>query len=209
MEYIFIFIILIFSIIIHEVSHGAAALAMGDPTAKNAGRLTLNPINHIDPIGSIVLPLFFFLASTIGAGGIIFGWAKPVPVNPLNFKDKRYGEVKVSFAGPGSNIAIALIFGLALRFFPDILSIFPQTAAMFSYVVWINLQLAIFNLMPIPPLDGSHILFGLLPSSFYHLRQALQQYGYLLLLVVIFFFLPVIIYIISFIFFLITGFFLF
>ena len=118
---IFVLIILLFSIVIHEVAHGSVAYSLGDPTAKNAGRLTLNPIPHIDPIGSILLPGVLILMSVaLGGGGIIFGWAKPVPINPYNFRDQKYGEVKVALAGPGANLLIALVFGLVLRFLPDI-----------------------------------------------------------------------------------------
>ena len=110
MEYLFIIIILIFSIVIHEVAHGAMALHLGDPTAKYAGRLTLNPIKHLDPIGSIIVPIFLILMTEIMGGGIIFGWAKPVPINPYNFKDQKYGSAKVSIAGTVANLALALIF---------------------------------------------------------------------------------------------------
>ena len=118
MEYIFLIVVLIFSIVIHEVSHGAMANHLGDPTAKYAGRLTLNPIKHLDPIGSVILPIFLVIMAQMTGGGIIFGWAKPVPVNPYNFRDQKYGSLKVSLAGPGANLAIALFFGLLLRFLP-------------------------------------------------------------------------------------------
>jgi len=117
MEIIVLIVILIFSIVLHEVSHGVVANSLGDPTAKNAGRLTLNPIPHIDPMGSIVLPLILILISQAsGGGGIIFGWAKPVPVNHNNLRDRRFGPAKVSLAGPAANLALALVFwpGLAL-----------------------------------------------------------------------------------------------
>ena len=189
---------------LHEVSHGAMADYLGDPTAKYAGRLTLNPLKHLDPIGSVILPIFFILMAKLTGGGIIFGWAKPVPINPYNFRDQKYGSAKVALAGPGSNLAIALIFGLVLRFFP-IISTFPALSFTFSYVVYINILLAVFNLLPIPPLDGSHILFTFLPVGAENLKIFLQQYGLFILLFIIFFLFRWIIPIINWIFTLISG----
>ncbi|MCH7828344.1 site-2 protease family protein [Patescibacteria group bacterium] len=203
MEFIFLIAILIFSVVIHEVSHGVVANALGDPTAKNAGRLTLNPIPHLDPIGSILLPGFLILMSQLGGGGIIFGWAKPVPVNPMNLKGK-YGSALVSIAGPGSNLAIALIFGLALRFLP-LVELNPALVLIFSYIVFLNILLAIFNLLPIPPLDGSHVLFTFLPRSFDALRIFLSRFGLFVLLFVIFFFFGFVSYVVNLIFSLIVG----
>ncbi|NCO80359.1 site-2 protease family protein [bacterium] len=204
MEYLFLIIILIFSIVIHEVSHGAMANYLGDPTAKYAGRLTLNPIKHLDPIGSIILPLFLVIMAKLTGGGIIFGWARPVPINPYNFRDQKYGSAKVALAGPGSNLALALVFGLALRFFP-ILDILPGLSLMFSYIVYINILLAVFNLLPIPPLDGSHILFTFLPYSMQNLKIILSQFGLFILLFIIFFFFHWLTLIINWIFTLIVG----
>src|SRR3989344_2218955 len=178
---IFQIVILIFSIVLHEVSHGWVANSLGDPTAKNAGRLTLNPLPHIDPIGSLALPLFLVVMSSITGGGIIFGWAKPVPVNPANLRNQKWGSVMVSLAGPASNLAVALIFGLLLRFLGgDVLN--PSLALLFGYIAYINILLAVFNLLPIPPLDGSHILFSLLPASLNSIKILLSQYGFLVLL---------------------------
>jgi Zn-dependent protease len=186
MEFIFLIVILIFSVVLHEVSHGVVANLLGDPTAKNAGRLTLNPIPHIDPIGSLLLPGFLILMSHITGGGIIFGWAKPVPVNPMNLKGK-YGSALVSLAGPLSNLGIAVIFGLALRFLPlEMLN--PNLVLIFGSIVLLNILLGVFNLLPIPPLDGSHILFSFLPKSLERLKAVLHQYGMFILLFVIFFF---------------------
>ena len=204
MEYLFLIIILIFSIVIHEVSHGAMANYLGDPTAKYAGRLTLNPIKHLDPIGSIILPLFLVIMAKLTGGGIIFGWARPVPINPYNFRDQKYGSAKVALAGPGSNLALALVFGLALRFFP-ILDILPGLSLMFSFIVYINILLAVFNLLPIPPLDGSHILFTFLPYSMQNLKIILSQFGLFILLFIIFFFFHWLTLIINWIFTLIVG----
>ena len=207
MEIILILVILIFSIVLHEVSHGVVANSLGDPTAKRAGRLTLNPIPHIDPIGSIALPLILILVSqATGGGGIIFGWAKPVPVNHYNLRDRRFGPAKVSLAGPAANLALALVFGLVLRFFaPALFAFNPALILVFSSIVFLNILLAVFNLLPIPPLDGSHILFTFLPSSMDHVKIFLSQYGFLLLLFVIFFFFPFISHIVNFIFGLIVG----
>ena len=204
MEFIFLIAILIFSVVIHEVSHGFVANALGDPTAKDAGRLTLNPIPHLDPIGSILLPGFLILMSQLGGGGIIFGWAKPVPINPLNLRDKKYGPSLVSLAGPCSNLAIALLFGLALRFLP-LAELNPSLVLIFSYIVFLNILLAVFNLLPIPPLDGSHILFTFLPKSFNALRIFLSQFGIFVLLFIIFFFFSFVSMIVNFIFSLIVG----
>jgi Zn-dependent protease len=204
MEYIFLIIILIFSIVIHEVSHGAVANYLGDPTAKYAGRLTLNPIKHLDPIGSVILPIFLVLMAKLTGGGIIFGWAKPVPINPYNFRDPKYGSAKVALAGPASNLTIALIFGLALRFFP-VISTIPGLDLMFSYIVYINILLAVFNLLPIPPLDGSHILFTFLPPGMQNIKIFLSQFGLFILLFIIFFFFRWLILIINLIFSLIVG----
>ena len=203
MEFIFLIAILIFSVVIHEVSHGVVANALGDPTAKNAGRLTLNPIPHLDPIGSILLPGFLILMSQIGGGGIIFGWAKPVPVNPMNLRGK-YGSALVSLAGPGSNLAIAFTFGLALRFLP-LAELNPALILVFSYIVFLNILLAVFNLLPIPPLDGSHILFTFLPRSFDALRVFLSRFGIFVLLFIIFFFFGFVSLIVNSIFTLIVG----
>ncbi len=203
-EIIAIILILMFSVIIHETAHGWAAYSLGDPTAKLAGRLTLNPIAHLDPVGSIILPLFLvFLSKITGGAAIIFGWAKPVPVNPYNFKDKKYGELKVSAAGPLSNIMLAIIFGTLIRYGSSFLN--EQALFLAAYVVWINLILAVFNLIPIPPLDGSHILFSLLPSSANKIKFVLSQYGMIFVLILIFFFSPVIFYIVRFLFQIITG----
>jgi Zn-dependent protease len=180
---IILIIILLFSVIFHEIAHGGMAYILGDPTAKNAGRLTLNPIKHIDPVGTIFLPLMLLIL-TMGRGPI-FGWAKPVPINPFNFSDKKYGPAKVAVAGPLANISLALIFGLFLRFGSAILPL--QTSLFFLYVVQINLILAIFNLLPIPPLDGSHILFAFL-STTREVRLFLAQYGIFILIFIIFFF---------------------
>ncbi|MFA6190229.1 MAG: site-2 protease family protein [Candidatus Staskawiczbacteria bacterium] len=181
---IFSLVILLFSVIIHELAHGSVAYSLGDPTAKYEGRLTLNPLKHLDPFGSIILPLLLFVAGS----PFLFGWAKPVPVNPYNFRDKKYGEIKVSIAGPLSNLAIAVFFGLILRFIPDaIISGNPGIMIALIYVVAINIWLAIFNLIPVPPLDGSWILFSLLPAKLDYIKNFLRQYGVIILILLIVF----------------------
>ncbi len=182
MEYIFLIVILIFSIVIHEISHGAMANYLGDPTAKYAGRLTLNPIKHLDPIGSILVPLFLIIMRS----PFLIGWAKPVPINPHNFRDQKYGSAKVAMAGPGANLLLALFFGLVIRFFSGAIDS-PVLFSMFGLIVFINILLAVFNLLPIPPLDGSHVLFTFLPYSMEHFKITLSQYGFFIL--ILFFFL--------------------
>ena len=182
---IFSLIVLIFSVIIHEFAHGYVAYSLGDPTAKYAGRLTLNPLKHLDLFGSIILPLFLLFSSFIAGGsGIIIGWAKPVPINPYNLKDQKWGTLKVSIAGPLSNFGIAIVFGLFIRFFnfPQILPLIQ----LMGIVVYINILLGLFNLIPIPPLDGSWILFRFLPASAEKARRLLQQYGIFILIFLLF-----------------------
>ncbi len=175
-QFIFSLAVLLFSVIIHEVSHGYAALFLGDKTAEYEGRLTLNPIPHIDLIGTIILPTLSLLLP----GSLLFGWAKPVPYNPYNLRNQRWGEAFVAFAGPLSNILIALAFGLFLRFY-----IVPQgivggpVGTMCAIIVLVNITLAIFNLMPIPPLDGSKILSSVLPSGFRRVRESIERFGFI------------------------------
>lgn len=180
--FIFQILILIFSVVVHEVSHGYAALMQGDVTAKYAGRLTLNPLKHLDPIGSVILPLILSLIP----GGLMFGWAKPVPYNPYNLRNKRWGEVIVAVAGPASNFLIAGFFGLLIRFSQS-LSLDQSFVELSVIVVLINVVLAIFNLMPIPPLDGSKILFGLFPKQTLKLQSFFSKYNLIFLLIFIFF----------------------
>ncbi|MEK9185667.1 MAG: site-2 protease family protein [Patescibacteria group bacterium] len=188
METIFVILILLFSVVIHEVSHGYAALALGDHTAEYEGRLTLNPIRHLDPIGSFLIPLLGYLS-----GGIIIGWAKPVPFNPYNLNPKKWGlpaqagEALVAIAGPLSNIIIAVIFAVITR--ASLGASFATEPFLFitGYLVFINIILAIFNLIPIPPLDGSKILFSLLPNDWQSFRQSIEHYGFFLVLIFVFF----------------------
>lgn len=198
---IFSIAVLIMSVVIHEVSHGYAALAEGDQTAKMARRLTLNPLKHLDPVGSVLVPLLTSLA------GFTFGWAKPVPYNPYNLRNKRWGEAIVAAAGPLSNILIAVVFGLIIR--GSILYGLALSAAFLKIagiIVLINLVLAIFNLVPMPPLDGSKLVLSVLP---YHLsepfRQWLERYGLILILVFIFFLWRLVSPVILFLFRILTG----
>lgn len=173
-------LILLFSIIVHEVFHGLAALYYGDTTAKRMGRLTLNPIPHIDLVGSILLPAIGLLY-----GGVIFGWAKPVPVNPLNFRKIREGELVVSLAGVLSNLGLAIIaavvYHLSQAFFPSLV----LQALMVNAVV-LNLLLMVFNMVPIPPLDGSKVLMTFLPANLEIKFRKLEQYGFLILMFIFF-----------------------
>jgi Zn-dependent protease len=174
---IFTLLILLFSIIIHEIAHGSVAYALGDPTAKEAGRLDLNPLKHLDPVGSVLLPLFMSIL-----GGPIIGWAKPVPINPMYFVDQKWGELKVALAGPLSNFTVALIFGLLVKFVQ-----LPESfVTIATIVIFYNIALGIFNLIPIYPLDGSHVLFSLLPDRFEEFKRFFAQYGFILLLFLIF-----------------------
>jgi Zn-dependent protease len=180
-DIVFQIIILIFSVVIHEVSHGFMAHFLGDNTAKYKGRLNLNPFNHLELFGSFILPVVTYLS-----GGIVIGWAKPVPFNPYNLRDQKWGEAKVALAGPLSNLFIALFFGLLIRF-----GVAMQFGTDFVYVssviVLINLVLATFNMVPIPPLDGSKILFSLLPYNMNYVREFLERNSLYLMLVFIFF----------------------
>jgi Zn-dependent protease len=168
----------------HEVAHGSVALALGDSTAKDEGRLTLNPLKHIDPFGTIFLPLILAL---IPGNSVIIGWAKPVPINFNNITDKKFGALKVSLAGPLSNFVLATVFALIIRFIP-VLN--PEMNFIFTIIIFYNLILGIFNLIPIPPLDGSHILFDLLPQgqTLETIKSFLYQYGIFILIFVLFIF---------------------
>jgi len=199
LDFIFQIAILIMSVVVHEVSHGYAASMLGDQTAKYQGRLTLNPIKHIDPIGSIVVPTIGYLF-----GGFIFGWAKPVPYNPYNLKPGRWSEATVAVAGPASNLVLALIFGLLLRFGVS-MNWSPAFMGITASIVFINILLAIFNLVPIPPLDGSKILMAFFPEKFLEIRAFFEKYGLILILFFIFFLWQFILPLVVAIFTLITG----
>lgn len=198
-------VILIISVILHELSHGYMADRLGDPTARLAGRLTLNPLKHIDPLGSIIVPLITSLF------GFTFGWAKPVPYNPYNLKNKRQGEFLIAAAGPASNLLIALVFGTILRFVAggitdatSVTSLAPFITII-SYIVIINIILAVFNLIPLPPLDGSKLLFSVLPNQYGRVRMTMERNSPIFALIVIFFLWQVVAPIIPWVFQLFTG----
>jgi Zn-dependent protease len=184
---IFYVLVLIFSVVIHEISHGVAADKLGDPTARMQGRITLNPIPHIDPLGSIILPFILVITGS----PFIVGWAKPVPFNPYNFRQSRliqkFGEAFVAIAGPASNIFIAIVFGLALRFLEPLGLLNDPAISIMNIIVLVNLILAVFNLIPVPPLDGSKILFSFLPYQYRGIRVFLETYAIFIALFVIIF----------------------
>jgi Zn-dependent protease len=158
---------LVMSIVMHEVAHGYMAHSLGDPTARLAGRLTLNPLKHIDPFGSVILPTLLFLSSA----GMIFGWAKPVPYNPYNLRNQKWGESLVALAGPATNVLLAVIFSVIIRVGVQS-DVSPEFVDISYYIVYINILLACFNMIPVPPLDGSKVLSALLP---YHLELKYRQ----------------------------------
>jgi Zn-dependent protease len=175
---------LLFALTFHEFAHGYVAYRLGDPTAKDAGRLTLNPLKHLDPIGTIA---FFFIK---------FGWAKPVPVNPAYFRNPRRDMLWVALAGPMTNLALALISAVVTKALWLFASSLPYSSiaeailvplnAMLIASVWINLVLCIFNFLPIPPLDGSRILTGLLPQNLAISYMKIERYGFIIILVLAF-----------------------
>lgn len=181
---IFSLIVLLFSVIIHELAHGSVAFLLGDPTAKYSGRLTLNPLKHLDLFGSVILPILLFISGS----PVLVGWAKPVPINPYNFKDQKWGSFKVAIAGPLSNIALAVFFGLIIRFTPaDFIIQFSRFFIIIFFILSINLMLALFNLLPIPPLDGSWIIFKFIPEKFVSVKMFFEQYGIFILIFLLFF----------------------
>ena len=173
---IILIIILFFSIIIHEVSHGYIAYRLGDPTAKYSGRLTLNPLVHIDLFGTILIPAFLILSHS----PILFGWAKPVPINPYNFRNPRKDLMWVGFSGPASNLIIAFILSLIIKILPSSL-----ITVILNYGGVINVVLAVINLIPIPPLDGSRILTGLLPRELAYKYMRIEPFGFIIALLFI------------------------
>ena len=214
-NYIFIVAILILSVVIHEVSHGYIAYLLGDPTAKRSGRLSMNPFKHLDLTGSFIVPLMLVLLKS----SFVFGWAKPVPYNPYNLKNQKWGPGLVAVSGPLSNFLIAGVFGLVSLFLPldqtvktEIGLAAVNGAAIFgagyapalfyfsSMVVWINVFLGIFNLIPIPPLDGSKVLFSFLPYKWTNAQIFLEKYGFFILIFFLFSFSSILLPVISFLF---------
>jgi Zn-dependent protease len=190
LETLYIFPILLFSIVIHEIAHGWMALKLGDPTARDLGRLTLNPIPHIDPIGSILIPLISYFS----AGTVFIAWAKPVPVNPANFGNYRRDDILVSVVGPVSNLLVALVCVILYIATEKIVGPINQSPAglgsevasflgkMFFAGIPLNIYLAVFNLIPVPPLDGSHVLASMLPEK---MAFQYRQIGFVGILLVI------------------------
>lgn len=180
MDIIILIVILLFSAIVHEVCHGLMAERLGDDTAREAGRITLNPISHIDPYGSILLPaLMYFAQAPFTAHPIIFGAAKPVPVNFDRLKPRRLGMALVSLAGPASNFILAIICGFIIK-----LGLSNSIAdPILVDAIFVNLLLGTFNLIPIPPLDGSKILASLLPENWWHSLFRFERWGFILILI--------------------------
>lgn len=197
---IFYVAILVMSVVVHELSHGFMAEYFGDKTARYAGRLTLNPIKHLDLFGSILLPAVLILTHA----PFLFGWAKPVPYNPNNLSNRRWGEMWVASAGIIANVFIAVFFGIVLRFSLGF-NLPENFSLIISSIVVLNLGLAIFNLVPIPPLDGSKILFSFLPRSFSDFMVFMEQYSLVLLIVFIIFFVDYLYPILIFLYKLVTG----
>ena len=184
MELLLIVPVLLFSVVVHEVAHAWQALREGDTTARDLGRITLNPVPHLDPVGSLLVPLLLYFLP----GDFLFGWAKPVPVNPRNYRNYRAGDIRVSLAGIVSNLCLVVMFALLLAaltavqgvsFFSGEIGVNLVTIA--TYGIFINLILAYFNLIPIPPLDGSHVLYHLLPPAVGARYREMGRYGVTLL----------------------------
>ncbi len=195
---VFYFLVIVPSAIIHEYAHGFAADKLGDPTARYAGRLTLNPKAHIDPWGTVLMPV---LLSFLTAGRFLFAYAKPVPYNPYNLKNQKWGPALVAVAGPMSNFLLAFSFAMLIRFLP--LSDLTQ----FLYIiVYANVLLLVFNLVPVPPLDGSKILYALLPAGSEKIIHFLERNSFLILLLFIFFLFDLIFPVIQFLVKLLVGF---
>lgn len=179
----FYIVALIFSVIVHEIAHGFVALHFGDETAKNAGRLTLNPLKHLDPFGSVLLPLMLAVSHLP-----VFGWARPVPYDPRNLRRPRQQSGLIALAGPLTNLFVAFIFAMLVRVLVATIGFaeYGVLIALLDVVVWVNIALTFFNLIPIPPLDGSGVLFSLLPPSARPFELFMYRYGMYILLALIF-----------------------
>lgn len=188
---IFIYLVIVLSAVFHEYAHARMAWELGDDTAQRAGRLTLNPLAHLDLLGTVFIPLFLLFTS-----GVFIGWAKPVPYNPYALRDRRYGSLKVAIVGPATNLSIAVFLGLVLRFLigsPLIVSaVFLE---LLTFVIYVNIFLALFNLIPIPPLDGSKVLADLWPRYWLSFSNSFAGMGFIgvfIALFIAFMFLPII-----------------
>ena len=178
-QIIIFLVVLIMSVILHEVTHGYVAEMLGDPTAKLSGRLTLNPISHLDPVGSFFVPFIMMIT-----GGPIFGWAKPVPYNPYNLRGGKWGPAIVAIAGPLMNFSLAVFFSQILRY-----GVFASAGvnSILLGAVLINLSLFVVNMIPVPPIDGSKILFAIIPDRFYFVTETMEKYSLVFILVLILF----------------------
>lgn len=179
MDFIFYFLVIIPSAIIHEYAHGLVADKLGDPTARYAGRLTIDPRAHVDWWGTILMPIALYI---ITGGRFLFAYAKPVPYNPYNLKNQKWGPAMVALAGPAANLLLAIAFAFLIRVLP-----FSNLTSILSIIVYANIMLLVFNLLPIPPLDGSKILYAVLPASAHKIKFFLDQYGFVILLFFVFF----------------------
>jgi Zn-dependent protease len=180
-EILVILPILFFAVVLHEYAHGWVAYRLGDPTAKLAGRLTLNPLKHIDLVGTILLPAFLIILRVLGLNTILLGWAKPVPVDFFNLRHPKRDMIWVGLAGPAVNVVLAILFSQLLK------TPMPALARQFmEAAVFINLLLAAFNMIPIPPLDGSRLVTGLLPRRLAVLYNRLERYGILIVIILIY-----------------------
>jgi len=198
LQLVFYFLIIVPSAIIHEYAHGWMANRLGDPTARYAGRLTLDPRAHIDMWGTILMPLFLFFLSN---GNFLFAYAKPVPYNPYNLKNHKWGPAMVALAGPMANLLLAAAFACLVRLFPA-----SALVEFFYIITYANVLLLVFNLVPIPPLDGSKILYAVLPDSARGVRDFLERYSFILLMVFVFFLFELIVPVIGAIMGLLVGF---
>jgi len=170
----------LFSLVIHEVSHGYVAYRLGDSTARSFGRLSLNPITHIDIFGTVLLPLLCIVTSYSFLGyPVVFGYAKPVPINPYNFKNPRRDMIWVGLSGPAANLAAAVALSLLIKILPEPLIIY------FTIGAFINIAFAVINLIPIPPLDGSRIVTGLLPRKLAYKYVKIEPFGFMIIVLLI------------------------
>jgi Zn-dependent protease len=189
MENVLIIVVLIASIVVHEVAHAWQARREGDDTAEKLGRITLNPLPHLDLMGSFIVPVALYFSGT----GFLFGWAKPVPVNPGNYREYVAGDIRVSMAGIVSNLVLVVLATILTGVLVKVQSVFGSLGGLIDlgvfalyYGIFINLILAVFNLIPVPPLDGSHVMAHLLPERFQNAYRVFGQYGVLALMGVLY-----------------------